>query len=187
MKSWNTFKSEPQRTISTDSVSINETIYGEIQRDALAPHRPHDKLKQAAEVEYIESGTFQGGEEQVYNAGIERGEICLVIKKETLIAMQKEQDEAVAELKIKSECAVHYAIEASKFADQRDLAKKLNDNLTAEIDRLKPKVSLSGFKRKYVSNCCGASTDTEGAMETGICPHCREHCEFVDERGCGND
>jgi hypothetical protein len=33
------------------------------------------------EVEYIESGAFQGGEEDVSNADIEYGEECLVVKK----------------------------------------------------------------------------------------------------------
>jgi hypothetical protein len=47
--------------------------------------------------------------------------------------------------------------------------------------------TLNGFKPRYVSECCGASTGAEGEMETGICPHCREHCEFVDERGFGNE
>lgn len=33
------------------------------------------------EVEYIESGTFQGGEEDVSKANIDYGEDCIVIKK----------------------------------------------------------------------------------------------------------
>lgn len=37
---------------------------------------------QALEAEYIESGTFQAGEEAVYNAGIERGETVVIIKAE---------------------------------------------------------------------------------------------------------
>lgn len=32
------------------------------------------------EVEYIESGSFAGGEEDVDLAGIKRGEVCMVIK-----------------------------------------------------------------------------------------------------------
>jgi hypothetical protein len=36
------------------------------------------KLK-SVEVEYIESGTFQGGEGDVYKAGIERDETCRVL------------------------------------------------------------------------------------------------------------
>lgn len=32
-------------------------------------------------VEYIESGTFVGGEENTYDAKIKRGEICVVLKK----------------------------------------------------------------------------------------------------------
>lgn len=36
-------------------------------------------LGSAAEVQYIESGTFQGGEEDVFNAGIEYNEECLVV------------------------------------------------------------------------------------------------------------
>ena len=44
-----------------------------------------------------------------------------------------------------------------------------------------------------LSDCCGASPDgIEGAEETGICPQCHEHCEFVDDEpelvdlGCAN-
>lgn len=36
-------------------------------------------LCNAAEVQYLESGTFQGGEEDVFNAGIEHNEDCLVV------------------------------------------------------------------------------------------------------------
>ena len=46
--------------------------------------------------------------------------------------------------------------------------------------------SVEGIKYKgwtespLVSDCCGASPDgIEGCEETGICPACREHCEFV--------
>lgn len=41
------------------------------------------------EVQYIESGTFVGGEEDTSNADIERGEDCLVIKKESLSELQE--------------------------------------------------------------------------------------------------
>lgn len=39
-----------------------------------------------------------------------------------------------------------------------------------------------------VSNCCGASPKSNGdtdTMEFGICPDCKEHCEYVyyDEDG----
>lgn len=33
------------------------------------------------EVEYIESGTFQGGEEDVFTAGIKYDESCIVVRK----------------------------------------------------------------------------------------------------------
>lgn len=33
------------------------------------------------QVQYIESGTFQGGEENVFNARIEYDEDCIVVKK----------------------------------------------------------------------------------------------------------
>jgi hypothetical protein len=41
------------------------------------------KIK-SVEVEYIESGTFQGGEEDTSNAGIKYNETCYVVSKETL-------------------------------------------------------------------------------------------------------
>ena len=32
------------------------------------------------------------------------------------------------------------------------------------------------------SDCCGASPDgIDGAEETGICPDCKEHCEWIDD------
>jgi hypothetical protein len=40
-----------------------------------------DKPIKYVSVEYIESGTFQGGEENVSEAGIEYGEECVVISK----------------------------------------------------------------------------------------------------------
>lgn len=42
-------------------------------------------------VEYIESGTFQGGEEDVSKAGIEYGEDCIVISKSTFKNLKKSQ------------------------------------------------------------------------------------------------
>ncbi len=39
------------------------------------------KKPKIVEVEYIESGTFQGGEEDVCTAGIERDETCIVMSK----------------------------------------------------------------------------------------------------------
>lgn len=39
-----------------------------------------EQLK-AVEVEYIESGTFQGSEESVFMAGIKHNEDCVVLKK----------------------------------------------------------------------------------------------------------
>lgn len=41
-----------------------------------------------AEVEYIESGTFQGGEEDVFLAGIKRGQECIAMSKEYFEALQ---------------------------------------------------------------------------------------------------
>jgi len=46
------------------------------------------KIK-SVEVEYIESGTFCGGEEDVFNAGVERGETCVVIKKGDFLNLKK--------------------------------------------------------------------------------------------------
>jgi hypothetical protein len=48
-------------------------------------------------VEYIENGTFCGGEDQTSAAGIKRGEICVVLRKkdyERLRKMANEQQEA---------------------------------------------------------------------------------------------
>lgn len=42
------------------------------------------------EVEYIESGTFQGGEEDVFTAGIKYDETCIVLKKKDFTAMKSE-------------------------------------------------------------------------------------------------
>ena len=39
-----------------------------------------------------------------------------------------------------------------------------------------------------VSNCCGAVPRSNGdcdSMDLGICPECKEHCEYVEE-GEGN-
>jgi len=41
------------------------------------------------EVEYIESGTFQGGEEDVSRAKIEYGETCFVVRKKDLDEWKK--------------------------------------------------------------------------------------------------
>lgn len=35
-----------------------------------------------------------------------------------------------------------------------------------------------------ISNCCGASPKSNGDCDTedfGICPECREHCEYIEE------
>jgi hypothetical protein len=33
-----------------------------------------------------------------------------------------------------------------------------------------------------ISDCCGAPcAGIEGCEETGICPDCKEHCEWVDD------
>lgn len=35
-----------------------------------------------------------------------------------------------------------------------------------------------------ISNCCGAANYSNGDSdfaEFGICPDCREHCEFIDD------
>ena len=39
-------------------------------------------------VEYIESGTYQGSEEEAGHAGIERGEECIVMHKDNYNAMR---------------------------------------------------------------------------------------------------
>jgi hypothetical protein len=41
-----------------------------------------------------------------------------------------------------------------------------------------------------VSNCCGASNRGNGDSdyaEYGICPECKEHCEFVDDDDSGDE
>lgn len=47
-----------------------------------------------AEVEYIESGTFQGGEEDVFTAGIKYGEKCVVLTKKNFDLMMVADGEA---------------------------------------------------------------------------------------------
>ena len=32
-----------------------------------------------------------------------------------------------------------------------------------------------------VSDCCGARPNHEACVDTGICPECHEHCEFLDD------
>jgi hypothetical protein len=32
-----------------------------------------------------------------------------------------------------------------------------------------------------ISECCGAPANREGVLEMGICPRCKEHCEFIEE------
>lgn len=46
------------------------------------------------EVEYIESGTFQGGEEDVFTAGIKYGETCVVLTKKDF-ALLKASHQAI--------------------------------------------------------------------------------------------
>jgi hypothetical protein len=41
------------------------------------------KKPKTVEVTYLESGSFQGGEEDVYNAGIKLDEECVVMSKKT--------------------------------------------------------------------------------------------------------
>lgn len=36
---------------------------------------------------------------------------------------------------------------------------------------------------RYVSDCCGASSEHQAVMRAGICTHCYKHCKYVDERG----
>lgn len=38
-------------------------------------------MKTHVEAKYIESGAFQGGEEDVFKAGILRGETCVIMRK----------------------------------------------------------------------------------------------------------
>lgn len=33
-----------------------------------------------------------------------------------------------------------------------------------------------------VSDCCGASATDPVMLDYGICPDCKDHCEFVDEQ-----
>jgi hypothetical protein len=45
-------------------------------------------MKTRVEVEYIESGAFQGGEEDASRAGIEYGEMCYVVRKPYLAKLR---------------------------------------------------------------------------------------------------
>lgn len=38
-----------------------------------------------------------------------------------------------------------------------------------------------------VSDCCGASVRDPIMLDYGICPDCKDHCEFVDEQDEPND
>ena len=41
-----------------------------------------------------------------------------------------------------------------------------------------------------ISNCCGAANKSNGDTdyaEFGICPECKEHCEFIDEDSLEDD
>lgn len=42
------------------------------------------------EAQYIESGTFVAGEEEVFNAGIERGETVVVMRRADFDAMKED-------------------------------------------------------------------------------------------------
>lgn len=46
-------------------------------------------MKKTIKVDYIESGTFQGGEEEASQAGIEYGETVIVMKQATYKAMSQ--------------------------------------------------------------------------------------------------
>lgn len=50
-------------------------------------------MKTKVEVEYLESGTFVGGEEDCFNAEISSGETCYVIKKAEYDRVHKELKE----------------------------------------------------------------------------------------------
>lgn len=50
------------------------------------------------EIEYIESGAFQGGEEDVSTAGIKYGEMCIVMSKKTFSGIKVADMELRAEL-----------------------------------------------------------------------------------------
>lgn len=67
---------------------------------------------------YIESGTFQGGEEDVYNAGIERDEECVILKQNQHAALQE-----VAEL-------------AKKILDKESLTFSLQCDLGIALSKL---------------------------------------------------
>ena len=39
-----------------------------------------------------------------------------------------------------------------------------------------------------VSDCCGAPASwADGLLDSGICPLCREHCEYVDDESEKNE
>ena len=33
----------------------------------------------------------------------------------------------------------------------------------------------------YISDCCGAAATDPVMLDIGICPSCKDHCEFIDE------
>lgn len=33
----------------------------------------------------------------------------------------------------------------------------------------------------YISDCCGAAPTDPVMLDIGICPECKDHCEFIDE------
>ncbi len=46
-------------------------------------------MKKSITAEYIESGTFQGGEEEAFQAGIKYGETVVILKKDTFKALNQ--------------------------------------------------------------------------------------------------
>lgn len=77
------------------------------------------------DVEYIESGTFVGGEEDTYEAGIKHGEACVVVTKEDFDAMVANESELAGWQAIAREFARSRNKAEIKAADLRDLVHEM--------------------------------------------------------------
>jgi predicted GNAT family acetyltransferase len=66
------------------------------------------------QAEYIESGTFVAGEEDVYLAGIESGDECVVLKKADYDKLKKQKNQIKSALKILEDLrtTAHYIAKA---------------------------------------------------------------------------
>ena len=40
---------------------------------------------------------------------------------------------------------------------------------------------MGGVLTVKQSECCGAAARVDGAEEVGLCPKCKEHCQFVED------